>query len=429
MARKEGNIAQSIDWLTVFLYAACVIVGLFNVYASVYSPEEQTRLFDLSNRAGKQVMFVATSVLLITAILVIDHKFWEAFAPIIYGFCIFMLLATFVLATDIKGSRSWIRFGGGFQIQPAEFMKIGLTLMLAKFISQPTVNLTKLRDQLWVAGIVLLPAVLILASKETGLTLVFAAFVIVFYREGLPGIYPALLLTTIGLFLCALFFDKIYIFAGLVAVALLVYWVIIPRYERTRKNAINISVIFGLMAAFVTSVDFMIKHVLQPHMRRRIQVLVDPKIDPTGIGWNVIQSKIAIGSGRLWGKGFLDGTQTKFDFVPEQDTDFIFCTIGEEHGFVGSALVIILFICLICRIVSLAEKQRTRFARIYGYSVASILFFHFLVNIGMTIGLMPVIGITLPFFSYGGSSLWTFSILLFIFLKLDAQRPFTLSRA
>ncbi len=428
MARNEANITQSIDWLTVFLYAACVIVGLFNVYAAVYNPDIQTKLFDISNNAGKQAMFAATSVLLITAILVIDHKFWEAFAPIIYGICIFMLLATLVLATDIKGSRSWIRYGS-FQIQPAEFMKIGLALALAKFISQPTVNLTKWRDQLWVAGIVLLPAVLILASKETGLTLVFAAFVIMFYREGLPGIYPALLLTVIGLFLCALFFPKLYIFAGLVAVALLVYWVVIPRYERTRKNVINISVIFSLMAFFVTSVDFIIKHVLQPHMRRRIQVLVDPKVDPTGIGWNVIQSKIAIGSGRMWGKGFLDGTQTKFDFVPEQHTDFIFCTIGEEHGFVGSALVVVLFISLICRIVSLAEKQRTRFARIYGYSVASILFFHFLVNIGMTIGLMPVIGITLPFFSYGGSSLWTFTILLFIFLKLDAQRPFTLSRA
>ncbi|TAG55139.1 MAG: rod shape-determining protein RodA, partial [Runella slithyformis] len=244
MARNEASIAQSIDWLTVFLYAACVIVGLFNVYASVYNPEEQTKLFDLSNRAGKQAMFAATSVLLITAILVIDHKFWEALAPIIYGVCIFMLLATLVLATDIKGSRSWIRYGS-FQIQPAEFMKIGLALMLAKFISQPSVNLTKWRDQLSVAGLVLLPAVLILASKETGLTLVFAAFVIVFYREGLPGIYPALLLTVIGLFLCALFFSKLYIFAGLLLGALLIYWVIIPRYDRTRKNAINISVIFG----------------------------------------------------------------------------------------------------------------------------------------------------------------------------------------
>ena len=427
MARNEDNIAQSIDWLTVFLYAACVIVGFFNVYAAVYTPEIPIKLFDFSNNANKQLMFISGSALLIIAILVIDHKFWEAFAPIIYGICIFMLLATFVLATEIKGSRSWIKVGS-FSLQPAEFMKIGLALALSKFISQPTVNLTKWRDQLWVAGIVLLPAVLILASKETGLTLVFAAFVIVFYREGLPGVYPALFLTVIALFLCALFFPKNYIFVGLAAVAFLVYWVIIPRYERNRKTIINLSVVFGLMAAFVTSVDFIINHVLQPHMRRRILVLVDPKIDPTGIGWNVIQSKIAIGSGRLWGKGFLDGTQTKFDFVPEQDTDFIFCTIGEEHGFVGSALVLVLLVCLVCRIVSLAEKQRTRFARIYGYSVASILFFHFLVNIGMTIGLMPVIGITLPFFSYGGSSLWTFTILLFIFLKLDAQRPFMLSR-
>lgn len=427
MARNHDNIAQSIDWLTVFLYAACVVIGLLNVYAAVYNPEAQTKLFDLSNSAGRQLMFAGTSILIIIAILVIDHKFWEAFAPIIYGFLILMLIATLFLATNIKGSRSWIKFGS-FSLQPAEFMKIGLALMLSKFISQSNVNLSKWRDMAAVAGIILLPALLILLSKETGLTLVFAAFVIVFYREGLPGIYPALLLTIIALLYCALFLPSSYILAGLVAVGLFFYFVIVPRYDRNRKTVLNLTFIFGLMAAFVVAIPFLINNVLQPHMRRRIQVLVDPNVDPTGIGWNVIQSKIAIGSGRLWGKGFLDGTQTKFDFVPEQQTDFIFCTIGEEHGFVGSAVVIFLFMALIFRIVSLAEKQRNRFARAYGYCVASILFFHFMVNIGITIGLVPVIGITLPFFSYGGSSLWTFSILLFIFLKLDAQRPFMLSR-
>lgn len=300
--------------------------------------------------------------------------------------------------------------------------------MLSSYITQPSINLSKFREQLWVAGLIILPALLILLSKETGCALVFASFMIVLYREGIPGIYPSILLISIVLFILSLFFSTLYISIGLLILAAIIFQFIIPRYDRTRKTFINLSVIFVAMMLFSGSVDFIIKHVLQPHQRKRIEVLIDPKADPTGKGWNVIQSKIAIGSGRLWGKGFLDGTQTKFNFVPEQHSDFIFCTIGEEHGFVGSAAVVMLILGLMCRIIFLAERQRTRFARAYGYCVASILFFHFLVNIGMTIGLMVVIGIPLPFFSYGGSSMWAFTILLFIFLKLDAQRPYTLSR-
>lgn len=426
MARNE-HITQNIDWLTVLIYAACVTVGLFNVYAAVYSPEEQTKLFDLSNSAGRQLMFIGTGVFLIIAILVIDHKFWEAFAPIIYGMCIFLLLAVLVIGSDINGSKSWIKIGS-FSLQPAEFAKVGTALMLSTFITQPNVNLTKFRDQLWTAGIIVLPMLLIILSKETGCALVFASFMVVLYREGIPGIYPSILLVSITLFILSLFFSPLYISMGLVVLAVIIFRFVIPRYDRHRKTIINLSVIFGAMMLFSASVDFLIKNVLQPHHRKRIEVLIDPKADPTGKGWNVIQSKIAIGSGRLWGKGFLDGTQTKFNFVPEQHTDFIFCTIGEEHGFMGSAAVVLLILGLMCRIIFLAERQRTRFARAYGYCVAGILFFHFLVNIGMTIGLMVVIGIPLPFFSYGGSSMWSFTILLFIFLKLDAQRPFTLSR-
>ena len=425
MARNEQHITQNIDWLTV--YAACVIMGLFNVYAAIYDPEDQTKLFDLSNSAGRQLMFISSSVLIIVAILVIDHKVWEAFAPIIYGLCIFLLLVVLVIGSDINGSKSWIRFGS-FGLQPAEFAKIGTALMLSGYITQPNINLSKFREQLWVAGLIVLPALLILLSRETGCALVFASFMIVLYREGIPGIYPSILLTSITLFILSLFFSTLYIAIGLIILAAIIFQFIIPRYDRNRKTFINLSVIFGAMILFSGSVDFLIKNVLQPHHRKRIEVLIDPKADPTGKGWNVIQSKIAIGSGRLWGKGFLDGTQTKFNFVPEQHTDFIFCTIGEEHGFVGSAAVVLLLLGLMCRIIFLAERQRTRFARAYGYCVAGILFFHFLVNIGMTIGLMVVIGIPLPFFSYGGSSMWAFTILLFIFLKLDAQRPYTLSR-
>ena len=427
MARNEQHITQNIDWLTVLIYAACVIMGLFNVYAAIYDPEDQTKLFDLSNSAGRQLMFISSSVLIIIAILVIDHKFWEAFAPIIYGLCIFLLLVVLVIGSDINGSKSWIRFGS-FGLQPAEFAKIGTALMLSGYITQPNINLSKFREQLWVAGLIVLPALLILLSRETGCALVFASFMIVLYREGIPGIYPSILLTSITLFILSLFFSTLYIAIGLIILAAIIFQFIIPRYDRNRKTFINLSVIFGAMILFSGSVDFLIKNVLQPHHRKRIEVLIDPKADPTGKGWNVIQSKIAIGSGRLWGKGFLDGTQTKFNFVPEQHTDFIFCTIGEEHGFVGSAAVVLLLLGLMCRIIFLAERQRTRFARAYGYCVAGILFFHFLVNIGMTIGLMVVIGIPLPFFSYGGSSMWAFTILLFIFLKLDAQRPYTLSR-
>lgn len=427
MARNEQNIIQNLDWLTVLIYAACVTMGLFNVYASVYDPEEQTKLFDISNNAGRQFMFIGTSTLIIIAILVIDHKFWEVFAPFIYGACILLLLVVLVVATDIKGSKSWIKFGS-FSLQPAEFAKTGTALLLSRYITQPNINLSRWKDMAWAAGLIILPMILIIASKEVGCALVFVSFLIVLYREGIPGIYPAIVVTSIVLFILSLFFSPLYISLGLSVIGVLVFYFVIPRYDRNRKTAINLVVIFGAMMLFTTSVEFLVNNVLQTHHRNRIKVLVDPKIDPTGIGWNVTQSKIAIGSGRLWGKGFLDGTQTKFNFVPEQHSDFIFCTIGEEHGFIGSAAVVLLILGMMCRIVFLAERQRTRFARAYGYCVAGILFFHFLVNVGMTIGLMVVIGIPLPFFSYGGSSMWSFTILLFIFLKLDAQRPFTLSR-
>ncbi|MFN3378316.1 MAG: rod shape-determining protein RodA [Runella zeae] len=427
MARNEQNIIQNLDWLTVLIYAACVTMGLFNVYASVYNPEEQTKLFDISNNAGRQFMFIGTSALIIIAILVIDHKFWEVFAPFIYGACILLLLVVLVVATDIKGSKSWIKFGS-FSLQPAEFAKTGTALLLSRYITQPNINLSRWKDMAWAAGLIILPMILIIASKEVGCALVFVSFLIVLYREGIPGIYPAIVVISIVLFILSLFFSPLYISLGLGVIGVLVFYFVIPRYDRNRKTAINLVVIFGAMMLFTTSVEFLVNNVLQTHHRNRIKVLVDPKIDPTGIGWNVTQSKIAIGSGRLWGKGFLDGTQTKFNFVPEQHSDFIFCTIGEEHGFIGSAAVVLLILGMMCRIVFLAERQRTRFARAYGYCVAGILFFHFLVNVGMTIGLMVVIGIPLPFFSYGGSSMWSFTILLFIFLKLDAQRPFTLSR-
>ena len=428
MARQE-KISKNLDWISVLLFIVCVVVGWLNIYAAIYNPENPLWIGDagfFDSNAGKQLIWIGTTVLLIIAILVIDYRFYETTAFFIYGFFIFMLLAVLVFGAEIKGSNSWIRIGG-FQVQPAEFAKMATALALAKYISTPMVNLSRFKDQFNVAMIILIPPILILVSHETGVALVFAGFMVLLYREGLPGVYPASLLSVIILFVLSLIYPVWQIFIGVAILAGLIIWVL-PRYERKTKNIIMIIGIALSMGVFVTGVDWAVNNILQEHQRNRIKVLVDPDFDRKKTGYNVRQAKIAIGSGGLLGKGFLQGTQTKFDFVPEQSTDFIFCTVGEEEGFAGSLLVVGLFLGLLLRVIYLAERQKSRFARVYGYGVVSILFFHFMVNIGMTIGLMPVIGIPLPFFSYGGSSLWSFSILLFIFLKIDAHRTQVLSR-
>ncbi len=428
MARQE-KISKNLDWISVFLFIVCVVMGWLNIYAAIYNPEHPMWLGDpgfFDTNAGKQLIWIGTTALLIIAILVIDHRFYETTAFFIYGFFIFMLLAVLVVGAEIKGSNSWIRFGG-FQIQPAEFAKMATALAVAKYVSTPLVNLSRFKDQFSVALIILVPPILILISHETGVALVFAGFMVLLYREGLPGVYPASLLSVIALFVLSLIYPIWKIFIGVAVLAGLIIW-LLPRYERKTRSIFLIIGIAFSMGIFATGVDWAVNNVLQPHQRNRIRVLVDPDFDRKKTGYNVRQAKIAIGSGGLLGKGYLQGTQTKFDFVPEQSTDFIFCTVGEEEGFAGSLLVVGLFLGLLLRVIYLAERQKSRFARVYGYGVVSILFFHFMVNIGMTIGLMPVIGIPLPFFSYGGSSLWSFSILLFIFLKIDAHRTQVLSR-
>ncbi len=415
--------------MTVLLFIVCVTVGWFNIYAAIYNPENPLWIGDagfFDTNAGRQLIWIGTTVLLIIAILVIDYRFYDTFAFFIYSFFIFMLILVLLVGTEVKGSHSWFRVGG-FQLQPAEFAKMATALALAKYISTPMVNLTRFKDQFTVALIILIPPLLILASHETGVALVFASFMILLYREGLPGIYPAVFLSIIILFVLSLIFEEWEIYIGLAVLASIII-LIMPRYERKTKNIITIIGIAFVMGLFVTGVDWAVNNILEPHQRNRIKVLIDPDFDRKKTGYNVRQAKIAIGSGGLFGKGYLQGTQTKFDFVPEQSTDFIFCTVGEEEGFLGSLLVVGLFLALLLRVAYLADQQKSRFARVYGYGVVSILFFHFMVNIGMTIGLMPVIGIPLPFFSYGGSSLWSFSILLFIFLKIDAHRTQVLSR-
>ncbi len=421
---KEIDIKNGIDWTTIWLYIILLLVGWTNIYAAVFNPENpDIAWYSLSHNAGRQLLFIGTAMFLILVILFVDYKIYDTFAYIFYGFILLCLIATLFLAPDIKGSRSWIKLGT-FSLQPAEFAKTITALALAKFLSTQGTNISKFRDMLRAALLVLIPPVIIILQKELGSALVFSAFVIVLYREGLPGVYPALAIVFIILFVLALIYPPGFIILGIALLAVLFWYLFLKRYERTRQNLYRIIGLFFLFSLFVSGVDFFVNNVLQDHHQKRIKVLVDPDIDPLGAAWNVTQSRIAISSGGFAGKGYLKGTQTKFDFVPEQSTDFIFCTIGEEWGFIGGFVILGLYLILLTRLLNLAEKQKSKFARIYGYSVASIFFFHLLVNIGMTIGLMPVIGIPLPFISYGGSSLWSFTILLFIFLKLDAHRSY-----
>jgi rod shape determining protein RodA len=421
---RDIDIREGIDWITVWLYVALVFFGWLNIYAAVYNPESPIVIFSISHNAGKQLLFISSTFVLILIILFVDYKVYDSFAYIFYGFIILLLIATIFFATEIKGSRSWIKLGSTFSLQPAEFSKIFTALALSRFLSTQGINISKIRDAIVAGLLVFVPPIIIILQKETGSALTFAAFIAVFYREGLPGIYPALGITLAILFVLVLFFNKFYVVAGLAVACGLFWYIFLKRYERTRQNLIRLGGVFVIASAFVFGVKYFTTNVLQPHQQKRIQVLVNPDSDPLGSGWNVTQSRVAISSGGIIGKGYLQGTQTKFDFVPEQSTDFIFCTVGEEWGFVGSFVLLGLYFILLTRLLSLAEKQKSKFARIYGYGVASIIFFHILVNIGMTVGLMPVIGIPLPFVSYGGSSLLSFTLLLFIFLKLDAHRSY-----
>lgn len=423
-------MASRLDWWSVGLYALFVLMGWMSIYSAVYNPEAPLGLFDAAfytSNAGKQLIWIGTSLVLIMFIFALDFRFFESFAPVIYGLFIFLLILVPFLGVTINGSHSWFKIGT-VTIQPAEFAKTATALLLAKYLNDPQVSLTRLRNQWKAALIMFVPILLIVGSNETGSALVFVSFIILLYREGLPGEYPGLLLGGIFLFVSALILKPLTIFILLVILAGMLV-LLMPIYlQRMYQTYVKIALGISVVMSLAMLVEWVVNNVLKEHQRNRIKVLLDPDFDPRGLGYQVTQSKIAIGSGGFWGKGYLGGTQTKFDFVPEQSTDFIFCTIGEEFGFIGVAGIIILFMVFLWRLMYLADLQRSRFARAYGFGVVGILFFHFLVNIGMTIGLMPIMGIPLPFFSYGGSSLWSFTILLFIFLKLDSHRSDMLSR-
>ncbi len=415
--RREDSILVNIDWLTILVFFLMVILGWFNLYAAVFDEESQQSMFDLSQNSGKQLLYIVSTIFLIIIIVSVDFKFYNSFAYIIYGFIIVLLISVLLLGKEVAGAKSWFDLGL-FRFQPSEFSKFASALAVAKYLDIPSVKLTKIKNLSVLVLLVGLPMGLILLQPDTGTALVFMGFIIVFYREGLSSMFIILGLTGVAIFIMTLLIPQIYLFVGIVILGAL----FIGFGARNIKRIAITVLAMGAIAGTIKSVDFVINDVLKPHQQNRIKVLFNPDIDPLGAGWNVTQSKIAIGSGGLAGKGFLAGTQTKFDFVPEQSTDFIFCTIGEEHGWMGSLLLISLFTILLIRVINIAERQKSRFARVYGYSVASIIFIHFMINIGMTIGLFPVIGIPLPFFSYGGSSLWAFTVLLFILLKLDAHR-------
>ncbi|WP_417281657.1 rod shape-determining protein RodA [Adhaeribacter terreus] len=421
---RSSKLRQSLDWPTVFLYFLMVGLGWLNVYAAVYSPDNVINIFSWDINSGKQLAWIGTSVLLIIVILVIDYKAYDSLAYIIYGGMILLLLATLILANPIKGSRSWLELGA-VRLQPAEFAKFATALAVSKFLSSVNLRQQNWQDHAKLVFLTLLPPFIILLQNETGSALVFGAFLLAYFREGMSPLILIVGTVAVALFISTLLFPKLYLI--LVITVGLGLWLWANQRILMRKWPM-ILMIYGAAIGMIFSVDFFVNNVLQEHQQNRIKALISPEADPRGFGWNVTQSKIAIGSGGFTGKGFLEGTQTKFDFVPEQSTDFIFCTIGEEHGWVGSVVVIGLFMLLLTRIVKIAERQKSVFGRTYGYCVASIIFFHFLVNVGMTIGLAPVVGIPLPFFSYGGSSLWSFTTLLFILLAIDANRKQDLTR-
>lgn len=416
--RRDTNILNRIDWLTILIYGILVMMGWLNIYASVYEEGAGMSIFDFSLNSGKQLIWIASTVIIFFIIVSVDFQFYESIAYILYGIIIFLLIFVLIFGAKVSGAKSWFEIGSFFKIQPSEFAKFITALAVARFISLPGFRFTSKRYITIAFALVVLPFILILMQPDPGTALIFFSFTIVFYREGLSPLVLIIGVLLVLIFISTLFIDQLFIILAILAIAALS----IIFTEKTFKKIASILVIALLTIAVTFSVDYFQTKILKPHHQKRLKVLINPDSDPLGDGWNVTQSKIAIGSGQFWGKGFLNGTQTKFDFVPEQSTDFIFCTLGEEHGYIGASLVIILFILLILRIFSIAERQKSIFARAYGYAVGSIIFFHFMINIGMTIGLFPVIGIPLPFFSYGGSSLWAFSILLFILLKLDAHR-------
>ncbi|GDX52625.1 rod shape-determining protein RodA [Bacteroidota bacterium] len=410
--RKTTN---NLDWGIILLYSVFVAIGLLVVYAS--SHDDTKPFFDYRQLYIRQLIWVGTSAILAIFILVTDNKFYTSFAYIIYAAVILLVVGVFFFGHEVNGNKNWFEIGS-FQLQPSEFAKFSVALALAKFLSNQNINLKYNKHKMMALALIFFPALLIQLQGDTGSTLVFLGFFLVLYRFGLPGEILMFGVGVLALSVFALVIDKFILIGILFFLAGTSLYFI----KRNRSAYLIIAGLFIGASLYVTTTNYVFNNVLKLHQQQRIKVLLGQEVNVKDADYNVRQSKIAIGSGGFLGKGPLHGTLTKYNFVPEQHTDFIFCTIGEEYGFWGTSLFVSLFLFFLTRILTLAERQRSKFSRIYAYGVASILFFHFLINIGMTIGLAPVIGIPLPFISYGGSSLWSFTILLFVLIKLDADR-------
>ncbi|MCB9013311.1 MAG: rod shape-determining protein RodA [Bacteroidales bacterium] len=467
---RRGNIIANLDWITIMLYLLLVIMGWLNIFSAVYS-EGHPSILDINQRYGKQFIWILAAIIMAIAIVLIDHRFYEFFGYILYGTAILILLAVLVAGKEINGSKSWFALGG-FQIQPSEFAKPAVALALAKYLSTFNINSKKFSTLLKVGIIIFLPSLLILLQPDTGSALVFFAFVLPVYREGFSGAILIGMFALALLFILVLVSNELVLLASIIALGFIAYWLMVKSFKNlilavlifiafffislgasylfgnsleyypAALISMVLSIITYLILAYIHrirkvgilmlvvaatvfytfAVNYSFDHFLSDYQQRRVNIMLGIQSDPLGAGYNVNQSMIAIGSGGVVGKGFLQGTQTKLNFVPEQSTDFIFCTVGEEWGFLGTTIVIILFLYLFIRLITLAELQKEKFARVFGYGLVSVMFLHFFINIAMTIGLFPVVGIPLPFFSYGGSSLWAFTIFLFIFLRLDAGR-------
>lgn len=406
---KNQSVKNNLDWTCVVIYIALVIMGWLNIYSSSLSSMEGT--------SEKQLIFIVLTIPLIFIVLSVDGKFYEKYATLIFGVSLLSLAGLFVFGKTIAGQRCWYGFGS-FTLQPSEFAKAATALALAKYLSDSQINLKDVNRQIQALAIVFLPVLLILPQPDPGSALIYSTFIIVLYREGLPSWYVWTGFITILLFVLTLILQPQYV----ILIALLALIIVHFKSRLGDRNILLSTILFTLISGFVLSVNYVFENVFKQHHRDRFNILLGKSVDLKGIGYNTNQSEIAIGSGGWFGKGFLEGTQTKGGFVPEQHTDYIFTTVGEEWGFIGSLAVIGLFAGLLLRIIYLAERQKTKFSRVYGYCVAGILFIHFFVNIAMVVGIFPTIGVPLPFFSYGGSGLWGFTILLFIFIKMDANK-------
>jgi len=407
------------DLLLLLMYVIILVFGWINVYTVSYNGKGiVASLLDFSTSAGKQFVWIIGLSILFTISLFLDTKFYISLAYFFYAVSILMLAGTLVWGVKVGGHSSWFKFGS-MQLQPTEFVKLTCALAIAKRLDGHTASrITSPKIQVYMLFLILIPIVLIILQGDMGSALVFSSFLIVAYREGCSQLSLLFGLWVMGIFVLSLLLSTTYLIIGTISIGIILLGV----HRKSLKKVLIVAGIILTTIGLLEGVESVLNHVLRPHQQNRIKVLLHPESDPLGIGWNVMQAKIAIGAGGLWGKGFLQGTQTKYGFVPEQRKDFIFCTIGEEYGWIGSSLFIIFFMGFICRILYIAERQRLRFVRVYAYSVACIFFFHCFVNIGMTIGLLPVIGIPLPFISYGGSALWAFSLMIFVLLRMDAER-------